>query len=213
MKTLLPLLLQTILVGGQVKFRFYCPKPQAMEDFDLSRFMGHWNVTMKYNVRSLHSLTCEYWVLDLFRNSEFYISEYGIIKSNKSSRMGDVSHSRYRAVPFQPKDKPVSKTSFQLKMPTEYGELDDFPDYPEPDFTVLDSDYTGYAIIWACRQLDETFHERELYVLTRGEDVSQKITDRYHKKLIDLGMNTRPELLKQAHLETCIFYRSGKYAH
>ena len=216
LKTLLPLLLLAVLVGGQVIFRngdeILCRETPKMKNFDLRRFMGRWNVTRMYNKRLIYDLTCVYWEFTIHGEDGFNLVKYGII-TDHPGKVGDIFVRRYRAIPFHPKGGPVSKTSFQLRILTARSYIDINSGYPEPDLRILDSDYTGYAIVYACRNLTEERHERELYVLTRSETVNQTITSLYENKLVALGMNKDPVILKKADLNQCNLFRSGKYKH
>ena len=69
LKTVLPLLLLTVLTSGQVQFKGRCPQPTVMQGFDDSKadgYKGKWYYYQQYPVKNRQDGMCkrvEYWKL------------------------------------------------------------------------------------------------------------------------------------------------------
>merc|ERR1712045_378284 len=58
----------------------------------------------------------------------------------------------------------------------------------EPNYFVLDTDYTSYSIVWDCKEISEDIHQETIYLLTREQHPTQDLVEMEYLIMADLGL-------------------------
>merc|ERR1711994_938228 len=60
----------------------------------------------------------------------------------------------------------------------------------EPNYFILDTDYTSYSIVYDCKQLAEDSMKETIYLLTREQHPTQELVEKGFLIMADLGLPT-----------------------
>ena len=171
LKTLLPLLLLTVLVSGQVKFTGRCPQPPVMTDFIRFRsdYLHRWYVQAEYPIQSLPDVICKR--VDYETHTEdggFHFVEQGYIRKPDE---GDVYY-------FLIGDLVPVFNSTEARFTKHYDGTQSLAEGRLSGYKILRAEW-DFSIVWDCKDMSDGNNVQEMFILTKekypGEELMEKI--------------------------------------
>ena len=189
LKTLMTLLLLAVLADGQMFSPGRCPERQAMENFNISRYMCIWYGYKKYDNKQ--DLKCTRDTYRKTASGEFRFIIEGVTEANRTVE--------YRGKMFSKKCGDSKCTaSFFVKL-----DGDSLPSDASATYNVMYTDYTRFSIIGHCENAPQRhaktnpWHKQYLLIMVRSKNMTQELRVEIKKKMKELGMSKRGlELLR-----------------
>ena len=169
LKTLLPLLLLTVLASGQVKFPGRCPQPPVMTDFIRSKYLHRWYVQAEYPIQSLPDVICRLVDYDTpTKDGGFDFFEQGYIrKLGKEDTFYSLSG---ELVPVPNSTEACFTKHYDGTPPLSKGRLS--------GYKILRAEL-NFSIEWDCKDVSNGSNVQEMFILTKekypGEELMEKI--------------------------------------
>jgi len=145
-----------------------CPNVSGTSNFDISRYVGQWFqlTSLPFFFASTKD-TCTWAKYTLLQNGNIGVNNTEIKNGKRTGVVGEAA--------------PIKNTS---------GELDvEFFKTPsttaEPNYIVLDTDYTEFAYIWSCGSLSFA-HTPMLWILNRGYNHTVEYVQQQAKNALDI---------------------------
>ena len=156
LKTLLPLLLLTVLASGQVKFPGPCPRPPVMTDFIRSKYLHRWYVQAEYPIQSLPDVICK--LVDYKNHAEdggFDFFEQGYIRKPAE---GDIYYFLSgELVPVPNSTEARFTRHYDGTHPLSKGRLS--------GYKILRAEW-DFSIVWDCKDMSDGYNVQEMFILT-----------------------------------------------
>lgn len=131
-----------------------CPNRTVQPNFEVDDYMGHWVELKTYPTTPCQDISCTRANYTKQEDGDFAFTHYGLLSNGTE-------------VIAQAKAIMVTPGSFSISY---HGE----PDPQHPNYHVLNTDYTNYAIVWNCKQMEDTFEELFL-ILGRNKDIPESM--------------------------------------
>lgn len=152
-----------------------CPSTQPFPNLDVDRFLGLWYVIQQTDTTS-SCLTMNYT-----RTSP------NQLRAAKSRQL-------------------LVLDSLSIEHTNSYTAKLDVPDFDNPaamrvkwplnlagkaDYSVLDTDYDTYAVVFECQKLASIIHRKSTAILSRAPSLAQEVLAKERKLVSDMGISTR----------------------
>jgi len=199
------LLVVTDISLAQEQSKGTCPNYQDLivKNFDVQRYLGRWYGYSRYFARFGRGKTC---------STVFYSdgtqpggpTTINVMNRGFNPETGKYTRALATAVPADP----AQPASLVLNF---YFPPSSRPASTTPGYNVIDTDYTSFAVVYYCRQANQTTKSEGLFVLTRERHPPQQLVDRAYASIERQGIDTMrltknvqtgcPELNTQGELE------------
>ena len=189
LKILPPLLLLAVLADGQILIPGHCPKTQAMENFNISRYLCVWYGYKKYEDREVLNCTRHTYYRKTRKTAKKPIFKYrfiteGITEDNKTVKFRGKIHSDGCGM----WSLCTANLFFQRRYPSP-------PSNSSPYHNVLYTDYTRFSIVGHCKNVSHEFmnmtypwREQYLVIMVRSLTMTNVLRGDIRKEMKKLGM-------------------------
>ena len=184
LKILPPLLLLALLADGQMLMLGHCPKTQAMENFDISRYLRVWYGYKKYGDKEV--LSCTRHTYRKTASGKFRFITEGITKDKKTVKFRGKFYSHGCG-----KSVCTADLFFKRKYPSPPSNTSNTSAFRN----VLYTDYTRFSIVGYCKNVSDEFmnmtypwREQYLVIMVRSVYMTNALRGDIRKKMEELGM-------------------------
>jgi len=178
-RTIISLVVLSLIAYSHQQIRTgNCPKPATQPNFDASRYVGLWYEVARTPTPfeiGLKCITAEYGLLPN--------GSVSVLNSGRKTN-GDISQTAGIA---------------NVPNPEEPAKLEvNFPQSPTPGpYWVLETDYTGYSVVFSCTNLGSIGRSQDAFVLSRTPSISSSLLNRILRDLTELGFNRNAFITNQ----------------
>jgi len=173
MKVLLTVLVACVGVhstGAQLIFKGSCPKQNVQQNFNPNRYAGIWyeysNYFATFQIKQ-DCVTATYSIVSNIQN--------GVKVVNAGRLLGGLANSLNGSAYLTDPSKKEGKLFVSFNMGG--GAPSPPPPGTQPNYWVLDTDYTTFTIVWTCNDKLGVFNTQILWILTRERSPNQATID------------------------------------
>jgi len=178
---LIPILLLATTARAQQRSEGRCTTFQVQPNFDYKRYLGQWHGYSKYETLRFGRNNCS----TVFYSDDTQPGGTPIIAVNNrgyNDKIGAYTQALGQAYPPNPSQpaqlivnffnsgRPITST--------------------EPNYNVLSTDYTNYAVVYSCMQLSANEKSEMLYILSRERQPAQRYVDQALEEIKKQGIDT-----------------------
>lgn len=123
-----------------------CPVKEVISDFNFENYLGKWFELQKYSFEREQSYRCVTADYTLKNATTFYFKHEYLDNNNEHKAAGnsDKPNIGYLSYPDEQPLRGILSLVYRAK------------GAPKPNYFILDTDYTNYAVVWGCRTLPTT---------------------------------------------------------